>query len=99
MNNTAAPTQEEVLNTIAGFIREVVAEPWIAEIPINMDTSFSQDLELESIEFVALAGKLRDRYGHEAEFTDWLAGLEFEEIIGLRVGAVVEFIRRCHSPQ
>jgi acyl carrier protein len=97
MNDSAAPTREEVLDTVAAYIREVVAEPWIAEIPINLDTSFSQDLELESIEFVALAAKLRERYGHEAEFTDWLAGLEFEEIIGLRVGAVVEFILRCQS--
>ena len=99
MSDAAPPTQEEVLGTIAQFIREVVAEPWIAEIPIRMETSFSQDLELESIEFVALAGKLRERFGHEAEFADWLAGLEFEEIIALRVGALVEFILRCHSPR
>lgn len=99
MSDPVTPTQQEVLDTLAGFLREIVAEPWIAEVPITMETSFSQDLELESIEFVALATKLRDRYGFEAEFTDWLAGLEFEEIIALRVGSLVEFILRCHSPR
>jgi acyl carrier protein len=92
-------TRDEVLATVAQSLREVVGEQWISDIAITTETSFSDDLELESIEFIALAAKLRERYGHEKEFTDWMAGMELEQIIGLRVGDVVEFVLRCHSPQ
>ncbi len=89
--------RDEVLQTTAGIIREVIAEPWAEEIPITFETSFSQDLELESIEFVALAGRLQDQYGSRVDFGGWLAGKELDEIIELRVGEVVDFIVTCLS--
>jgi acyl carrier protein len=90
------PAQDEVLATVARLIREVIDEPWIEELPITMDTSLS-DLEMESIEFVALAEKIRSRFGNEAEFIAWLGEMELDEIIGLRVGQLVEFICQCRS--
>ena len=60
-----------------------------------LETSFEKDLELESIEFVALAEKLQERYGKSVDFVGWLSSKELDEIIGLTVGELVEFIVRC----
>jgi acyl carrier protein len=54
-----------------------------------MDTTFAEDLELESIEIVALAEQVQDRYGDEVDFPGWLGELELDAIIGLTVGQLV----------
>jgi acyl carrier protein len=59
-----------------------------------METSFGSDLELESIEFVALAEKLQARY-EKVDFVRWLSEKELEEIIELKVGDVVTYIDTC----
>ena len=86
--------KEDVLATLADFIREVIGQEWAADVAITMDTSFNTDLELESIEFVALAEKVQQRYSG-IEFAEWLSQMELDKIIALRVGDVVEFIVRC----
>ena len=88
-------TRKDILDTLAGFIREVISEAWADEMDIRMQPSFSDDLELESIEFVVLAEKLQAHYG-DVRFVDWLSTKELDEIIGLKVGEVVEFIAQCH---
>ncbi len=61
---------------------------------ITMETSFSHDLELESIEFVVLSEKLQAKYGTELDFTAWLSAKELDEIINLQVKDVVAFISK-----
>ena len=87
--------EEQVLQTVAGLIREVVGEDWARDIPIAMDTSFGEGLELESIEFVALADKLRGHYGESVDFVGWLSQKDLDSIINLTVGDVVRFIVTC----
>lgn len=82
----------EVLGTIAGFLREILGEDWAADVSIGPDTSLNADLELESIELVALAEKLQARYGAEVDFVGWLSGMDLDRILGLTVGDLVEFI-------
>ena len=90
-------TNNDVLKGVAGAIREVIGEDWIADEPIDRNTSFADDLELESIEFVALAEKLQEIYGERVDFVRWLSEKELDAIIGLSVGDVVEFIESCLS--
>ncbi len=89
--------RDEVLQKLAAMLREIIAEEWVADVPITLETSFNEDLELESIEFVALAERLQAEYGREVDFAGWLADKELGEIIGLRVGQVVDFIVACLS--
>jgi len=89
---------EEVLGELATMLRGVIGEAWAEDVPITLETSFGSDLELESIEFVALAEKMTARYGSQVDFAGWLAEKELGDIIGLRVGQVVEFIVSCLSP-
>lgn len=88
---------ETTLQVLAGMLQEVIGEDWDLEQPIGAETSFTDDLELESIEFVALAEKLHERYGKEVDFVSWLSEKELDEIIALRVGDVVEYIDRCRT--
>lgn len=88
-------SRDEVLLEVARLIREVVGEAWIEEKAIGMDTSFGRDLELESIEFVALGERLQTHFGRSVDFVGWLSGKELDEILALKVGDLVEFIVSC----
>ena len=90
-------SREDTLAVVAGMVREVIGEDWDLDDPVTTETSFADDLELESIEFVALAEKLHEKYGADVDFVTWLSGKELDEIIGLKVGDVVEYIDGCLS--
>jgi acyl carrier protein len=88
---------DAVLSEVARMVREVIGEEWVEDVPITMATSFARDLELESIEFVSLAERLKERFGRGVDFAGWLAGMELNQIIELKVGELVEFLVRCLS--
>jgi acyl carrier protein len=89
--------EEKILGDVARMVRDVISEEWAADVAIGMDTSFAKDLELESIEFVALAERVRAEYGSSVNLAGWVAGMDLEQILALRVGQLVEFIVRCGS--
>ncbi|MDA8342275.1 MAG: acyl carrier protein [Actinomycetota bacterium] len=90
-----AVTAAEVLAAVTQMIGEIIGEDYLAEIDVTMDSMVTEDLELESIEFVALAEQLRNRYGERVDFVDWIAGMELDQIILLTVGQLVEFVVGC----
>ncbi len=90
-------TQAEILVTVTQLLHDVIGEEWAGDIDIEMETSFSDDLELESIEFVALAEKMQETFGDSINFAGWLSSLELDAIIGLKVGDVVDFVVRSQS--
>jgi acyl carrier protein len=89
--------EDAVLKEVATIVRETIGEEWANDIAIEMTTSFSRDLELESIEFVALAERLKAKYGASVDFAAWLATMELSQILALEVGQLVEFIVSCTS--
>ena len=90
-------THDEVLAQLATILREVIGEEWATDVEIGRATSFNRDLELESIEFVALAEKLQLHYGTAVDFVGWISKKELDQIIALTVGELVEFIASCRS--
>lgn len=99
MTATSATTADhsEILRTVEQLIVEVAGDELLLTGPISMATSFNGDLELESIEFVALAEKLQEHYGAGVDFVGWLSTKELDQIIALTVGELVEFIASCRS--
>lgn len=95
--STLEENKVRILTDIAGMIKEVIGEDWVNETPITMETSFVSDLEVESIELVALSEKIQARYGEAVDFPSWLSGMELEQIIALTVGQLVDYIARCQS--
>jgi acyl carrier protein len=91
-----APTaaSSDVLADVIGFITQVLGADYVDGIDIDLDTSFNSDLEIESIEFVALSEVLREHYGDSVDFVAWIADMDVDEIIALTVGELVELIEQ-----
>ncbi len=86
---------DAILADITRMLAEVIGEDFLLGVDIDMDTAFSGDLELESIEFVALAGVLKEHYGPAVDFVGYLADMDVFDIIGLTVGQLVTHIESC----
>jgi acyl carrier protein len=86
-------TEEATLANVRAIIAEVIGEEYVAEIEIERETLFYADLEIESIEFVALGEALQDLYGDRIDFPAWIAGMEVDAIIAMSVGQLVDLIR------
>jgi len=100
--------ESSVLADIAGMLRSILDEIddgdrneyGLDVAQIEMDTRFHRDLEMESIDLVTLAGLLKDRYGGRVNFAEFLAGMDFEDIIELSVGTLVEYVvRSLRAPE
>ena len=88
-------TNAEILPIVQAALVDIAGDEILISGPLTLETSFNGDLELESIEFVVLAEKLQERFGNKVDFVGWISGKELDQIIGLTVGELVEFISQC----
>jgi acyl carrier protein len=93
--STPETSQEAVLAEISGMLTTVLDEYGLDDVEITMETSLHDDLELESIDLVTLAGQLAQRYGDRVNIAEYLAEKELDEVIALRVGSLVEYVVGC----
>ncbi|MGW2181135.1 acyl carrier protein [Streptomyces sp. NPDC001732] len=84
--------REKALRDIAGMLRDLLAEEGLDDVEIGRETTFHDDLELESIDLVTLAGSLREHYGEKVNVALFVADLELDEIIALTVGQLVDYV-------
>ncbi|WP_433473270.1 acyl carrier protein [Spirillospora sp. CA-142024] len=90
----------DVLSEVVRMLTDVVGEDFLLDVEVGPDTSFGDDLALESIEFVALVDRLRAHYGDRVDFPAFIAGLDLDQLINLTVGDVVDHItaaERAHA--
>jgi acyl carrier protein len=81
-----------VFDELVNLIVEVLDGYDLAGAPITRDSSFRDDLAFESIDIVVLASLLGARYGTAVNLPKYLAGLELDKIIDLRVGDLVDYV-------
>lgn len=81
-----------VLDEITAMLAEVLGEEFLLDTEVTPETSFSDDLALESIEFVALSEKVQDRYGVRVNLVVFFADLDIDEIMALTVGQLADCI-------
>lgn len=86
------PDEARILAEVTRMLVEIIGEDYVLDLNIGMDTYFDADLELESIEFIRLAGKLTEHYGKRVDFVAFLADRKIDEIIQLTVGDVVRHV-------
>lgn len=89
---SAAVVLHEISCILAGVLEEYELD---GRIEITMNTTFQEDLELESIDLVELAGQLQTRYGGRVNFAMFIADMDLDEIIDLTVGRLVDFVVAC----
>ena len=88
-------TEDTILQEVVGILVEVIGEDFLLEVEVTSDTTFGDDLAVESIEVVALAERLRERYGDKVDFVAFVGELELDEIMAMTVGHLVTHIHAC----
>jgi acyl carrier protein len=86
----------EVLDEIVRMLTEVVGEDFLLDTEITPDTTFSDDLALESIEFVALTEKLQQRYGNRVNLVSFIGEMDIDDIMAMNVGTLVRYVEAAH---
>ncbi|WP_246560313.1 acyl carrier protein [Kitasatospora kifunensis] len=74
------------------MLATVLADYGLDDAEVTMESRFTEDLELESIDLVTLAGELQERWGDRINFAEFIAGMDLDEIIGLTVGRLVRHV-------
>ncbi|HEY4457543.1 MAG TPA: acyl carrier protein [Pseudonocardiaceae bacterium] len=87
-----AVDEQSVLADLTEMIATVLEDIGALDTEITLATTFRDDLDLESIDLVALGGLLGERYGDRVNFAEFVADLELDEIIALTVGDLVEYV-------
>lgn len=82
-----------VFDEVAELVRAVIGDDYLLDLQITPDTALSQDLAMESIEFVELSEKLQERYGPPANLTAFIAGLDLDGLMGITVGQLAGYIQ------
>lgn len=81
-----------VFDEVTEIIKEVIGEDFLLAEEITPQTSFSDDLALESIEFVELSEKLQEHYGERVSLVTFIADKDIDGIMSITVGQLVGFI-------
>jgi acyl carrier protein len=77
-----------VMQSLSGMITEVLGEE---DLDIVAASSFRDDIGFQSIQFIALAELIQEKYA-DIDFVTWFSAKPLDAIQGLRVGDVADFI-------
>jgi len=81
-----------IFDEVVAMLAEVVGDDFLLDTEITPATSFSDDLALESIEFVALSEKLQEHYGTRVNLVSFVADMDIDDIMAITVGKLVGYI-------
>ena len=88
-------SEDAILSCVRRHLGDVIGDPELLFTDITMETKFGSDLELESIEFVALASHLTTEFGDRVNFVEFLSMKDVDEIVSLTVGDLVRYVAIC----
>jgi acyl carrier protein len=84
---------DEVFTTVVSILTEVTAEDAAWGHAITPDSRLEEDLQLESMEYAALAERVQARYGQPVDLARYLRELDIDELIALTVGDLVGYVQ------
>ncbi|MFE9610906.1 phosphopantetheine-binding protein [Streptomyces sp. NPDC006012] len=85
------PTWDTVFADVTDMLRSAMGD-FDNELVITPESTFRDDIGMESIDIVALAGRLQAAYGNAVNFALFIAGDEAAIATELRVGRLVTYI-------
>jgi acyl carrier protein len=91
-DNDRSDLHESVRVTVEGTIIEVVGRWYYEECDAGLDSTFAEDIELESMEVMEIAERLIETYEGKVDFVSWFSEMDFEQLIVITIGDVVNFI-------
>ncbi|OLR92206.1 acyl carrier protein [Actinokineospora bangkokensis] len=92
ISDTLSTDPAVVLAELSAMLRDVLDEYGLDDVEITPASTFHGDLELESVDLVALSGSLREHYGSRVNFAEFIAARDLDEIISLTVGDLVDHV-------
>lgn len=95
VNTRLKMNQEELFTLLKDFITEVIGEEFAQEMDISPSSSFTKDLEMDSIEIVAFSEKIKAHFGDQIDFTGWLSSMDLDELINLDLQMIINYIYKC----
>ncbi|KMQ64484.1 MULTISPECIES: acyl carrier protein [Chryseobacterium] len=95
INNTLKLNHEELFTLLKGFITEVIGAEFVEEMDITPESSFTKDLEMDSIEIVSFSEKIKAHFGDQIDFTGWLSSMDLDELINLDLRMIINYIYEC----
>jgi acyl carrier protein len=90
--------QATVLADMTEMLHTILDDYGLDDVEIGMETTFHDELALESVDLVTLAGMLGERYGDRVNFAEFVAGQDLDSIIALRVGQLVDYVVAALAP-
>lgn len=95
LNPTLKMNHEELFTLLKGFITEVIGEEFVEEMNITPESSFTKDLEMDSIEIVSFSEKIKAHFGDQIDFTGWLSSMDLDQLINLDLSMIINYIYEC----
>lgn len=95
INATLKLNHEELFTLLKGFITEVIGAEFVEEMDITPESSFTKDLEMDSIEIVSFSEKIKAHFGDQIDFTGWLSSMDLDELINLDLNMIINYIHEC----
>lgn len=91
---TGSPLFDQVHRSVEDAIVNVVGRWYYDECQVDLDSTFAEDIELESMEVMEISESLIDTYEGRVDFVTWFSAMELEDLVELTMRDVVEFIVR-----
>jgi acyl carrier protein len=95
VNATLKMNHEELFTLLKGFITEVIGAEFVEEMDITPESSFTRDLEMDSIEIVSFSEKIKAYFGDQIDFTGWLSSMDLDQLINLDLSMIINYIYEC----
>lgn len=95
VNATLKMNHDELFTLLKGFITEVIGAEFVEEMDITPESSFTRDLEMDSIEIVSFSEKIKAHFGDQIDFTGWLSSMDLDQLINLDLSMIINYIYEC----
>jgi acyl carrier protein len=89
------PGEHRALYEVTALLRRVIGDDPRWADRVTPAARLDQDLRMDSLEMTTLAGLLREAYGDRVDLAAFLAGLGFDQLVGLTVADLAAFVRAC----
>ncbi|MBM7774898.1 acyl carrier protein [Actinokineospora baliensis] len=80
---------DDVVELIGGLVGDDLD---ILGVEVRGDTAFHEDLGLESVDLVTLGTLLAERFGPRVNLAEHLAEFDLDDVIGLTVGQIADYV-------
>jgi len=84
--------EEIIFEELHHILTELIGKDEAEILGIERESKFTADLMMDSIQIIAFAEKINERYGDRVNFTAWLSKKPLKALMNLSVGDVSTFI-------